>query len=57
MALATAFLILLVAAPVAVYGASHTVGDTNGWTSTVDYTAWTSGKTFTVGDTLGNLFN
>ncbi|XP_050386743.1 uclacyanin-2 [Argentina anserina] len=52
MALAVAFLILIVAAPAAVFGVEHTVGDTKGWESGVDYAAWASGKTFTVGDTL-----
>ncbi|PON58819.1 Phytocyanin domain containing protein [Parasponia andersonii] len=53
-AMATALLVLLLAAP-AVRGAQYTVGDTAGWNSGVDYTAWTSDKTFTVGDTL--VFN
>lgn len=53
MALAIAFLILLVAAPAAVFGADHIVGDDQGWNSGVDYETWASGKTFTVGDTLG----
>ncbi|TVT98679.1 hypothetical protein EJB05_56011, partial [Eragrostis curvula] len=30
----------------------YTVGDSTGWTTGVDYTAWTKGKTFHVGDTL-----
>ncbi|PRQ57411.1 putative Blue (type 1) copper binding protein [Rosa chinensis] len=55
MALAIAFLILMVAAPAAVYGAEHTVGDTQGWNQGVNYDTWASGKTFTVGDTL--VFN
>ncbi|XP_004306982.1 PREDICTED: uclacyanin-3-like [Fragaria vesca subsp. vesca] len=55
MALAIAFLILLVAAPAAVFGADHIVGDDQGWNSGVDYETWASGKTFTVGDTL--VFN
>ncbi|XWS14958.1 hypothetical protein CRYUN_Cryun35bG0053000 [Craigia yunnanensis] len=33
----------------------YTVGDTSGWTTGVDYSAWTNGKTFKVGDSL--IFN
>ncbi|XWS23933.1 hypothetical protein CRYUN_Cryun28dG0058200 [Craigia yunnanensis] len=33
----------------------YTVGDTSGWTSGVDYSTWTKGKTFKVGDSL--VFN
>lgn len=33
----------------------YTVGDTSGWASGVDYTTWSSTKTFAVGDSL--LFN
>ncbi|XP_020091144.1 blue copper protein-like [Ananas comosus] len=32
----------------------YTVGDSSGWTTGVDYTTWTSGKTFVVGDRLAN---
>lgn len=31
----------------------YTVGDTSGWSLGVDYSTWTSGKTFVVGDSLG----
>ncbi|CAM8925230.1 unnamed protein product [Rhodiola kirilowii] len=31
---------------------SYTVGDADGWTAGPDYTTWTSGKTFKVGDEL-----
>ncbi|XP_020148025.1 mavicyanin [Aegilops tauschii subsp. strangulata] len=31
---------------------SYTVGDTKGWVTGVDYSGWTSGKSFAVGDTL-----
>ncbi|GJN03820.1 hypothetical protein PR202_ga21302 [Eleusine coracana subsp. coracana] len=34
---------------------TYTVGDTQGWTTNVDYSGWTSGKNFAVGDKL--LFN
>ncbi|KAK8643110.1 hypothetical protein V6N13_012424 [Hibiscus sabdariffa] len=33
----------------------YTVGDTSGWTTGVDYSTWTQGKTFRVGDSL--VFN
>ncbi|GMY28794.1 blue copper protein isoform X1 [Fagus crenata] len=33
----------------------YTVGDSTGWTTGVDYSTWTSGKTFVVGDSL--VFN
>ncbi|KAL4278731.1 hypothetical protein GQ457_03G033580 [Hibiscus cannabinus] len=33
----------------------YTVGDSSGWTTGVDYSTWTSGKTFKVGDSL--VFN
>lgn len=32
----------------------HTVGDSGGWAMGVDYSTWTSDKTFVVGDNLGN---
>ncbi|MBA0624149.1 hypothetical protein Godav_009548 [Gossypium davidsonii] len=32
--------------------AVYTVGDTSGWTTGIDYSTWTQGKTFKVGDTL-----
>uniref|UniRef100_A0A7N0TFH8 Phytocyanin domain-containing protein n=1 Tax=Kalanchoe fedtschenkoi TaxID=63787 RepID=A0A7N0TFH8_KALFE len=31
---------------------TYTVGDTDGWSSGVEYTAWVSGKSFKVGDNL-----
>ncbi|XP_077224586.1 mavicyanin-like [Tasmannia lanceolata] len=30
----------------------YTVGEANGWSTNVDYSTWTSGKTFSVGDSL-----
>lgn len=33
----------------------YTVGDSSGWTMGVDYSTWTSGKTFVVGDSLGEF--
>ncbi|KAH6785019.1 hypothetical protein C2S51_037474 [Perilla frutescens var. frutescens] len=38
-----------------VSAAVYTVGDSSGWSMGVDYTTWTSDKTFRVGDTL--VFN
>ncbi|XP_059651001.1 uclacyanin-3-like [Cornus florida] len=54
MALAAALLILLLASP-AVYAADHTVGGSNGWSQTGDYTTWAKSQTFIVGDNL--VFN
>ncbi|XP_057497837.1 uclacyanin-3-like [Actinidia eriantha] len=51
MAMAAAFLILLIATP-AVRAVQHTVGDSNGWSQSTDFPTWASGKTFTVGDKL-----
>ncbi|KAJ6400266.1 hypothetical protein OIU84_015837 [Salix udensis] len=53
--IASALLILLLAAPAAYAATTYTVGDSNGWTTSQDYTTWASDKTFTVGDSL--LFN
>jgi len=33
----------------------YTVGDSSGWTIGTDYSTWTSGKTFAVGDSLGKF--
>ncbi|KAM1019019.1 hypothetical protein FF1_040444 [Malus domestica] len=54
MAIATALLVLLLAAPT-VYGVQHIVGDASGWSTSVDYDSWAASNTFTVGDTL--VFN
>ncbi|KAM7515401.1 hypothetical protein LguiA_004984 [Lonicera macranthoides] len=54
MAMAIAFLILLVAAP-AVTAVQYVVGDDVGWSTTGNYGAWAAGKIFNVGDTL--VFN
>ncbi|GLT84293.1 hypothetical protein SLE2022_025320 [Rubroshorea leprosula] len=51
MAIAVAFLLLLLASPAA-YAANYVVGDTSGWNQNVDYSTWVQGKTFNVGDTL-----
>ncbi|GKV12722.1 hypothetical protein SLEP1_g23839 [Rubroshorea leprosula] len=51
MAIAVAFLLLLVASPT-VYAVNYIVGDSSGWSQGVDYSTWAQGKTFNVGDTL-----
>ncbi|KAJ6730311.1 BLUE COPPER PROTEIN-LIKE [Salix viminalis] len=40
---------------VPILGKGHTVGGSSGWAIGMDYSTWTSGKTFSVGDTL--VFN
>ncbi|KAJ6405125.1 hypothetical protein OIU84_013159 [Salix udensis] len=40
---------------VPILGKGHTVGDSSGWAIGMDYSTWTSGKTFSVGDSL--VFN
>ncbi|GJN02168.1 hypothetical protein PR202_ga19492 [Eleusine coracana subsp. coracana] len=35
----------------------YTVGESSGWTIGVDYSAWTEGKTFHIGDTLSFQYN
>jgi hypothetical protein len=56
MAMQITLLILMLATPLA-YGAQHTVGGTNGWTTGEDYTTWANGQTFVVGDTLCKFFS
>ena len=46
-------LVLLAAVAAPAHAKDYTVGDSSGWTSGVDYTTWASGKTFAVGDNLG----
>ncbi|KAJ1439541.1 Phytocyanin domain [Sesbania bispinosa] len=45
------FLVLHLAFPT-VFGTDYNVGDDNGWSQGVDYSTWTSGKTFKLGDNL-----
>ncbi|KAF9687351.1 hypothetical protein SADUNF_Sadunf02G0084600 [Salix dunnii] len=45
--------VLCMAVPILAKG--HTVGDSSGWAIGMDYSTWTSGKTFSVGDSL--VFN
>ncbi|XP_057503760.1 blue copper protein-like [Actinidia eriantha] len=47
------FIVLCVAVPS--LATVYNVGESSGWTVGVDYTNWTSGKTFMVGDSL--VFN
>lgn len=55
MAPSPAALVALLVASCAAVAAATTfdVGDGHGWETGVDYAAWTSDKTFAVGDTLG----
>ncbi|XP_028072052.1 blue copper protein-like [Camellia sinensis] len=48
-------LLLVLCSTVPCLATVFTVGDSSGWTLGVDYTNWTSGKTFMVGDSL--VFN
>ncbi|XP_027094225.1 blue copper protein-like [Coffea eugenioides] len=48
-------LILIAFAAVPSWATDYTVGDTSGWALGIDYTSWTGGKTFKVGDNL--VFN
>ncbi|KAA8538125.1 hypothetical protein F0562_027733 [Nyssa sinensis] len=45
-------LILLLCSAIPSLATVYTVGDSTGWAMSVDYSTWTSGKTFVVGDTL-----
>lgn len=47
--------LILSAAAVPILGKDYTVGDSSGWALSTDYTTWASGKTFNVGDNLGNF--
>lgn len=48
-------LLVLLASGISCLAKVYTVGDTAGWSLSVDYSTWTSGKTFSVGDSLGNI--
>jgi hypothetical protein len=48
-------LVLLLCMIVPSLATVHTIGDSGGWTLGVDYSTWTSGKTFVVGDSLGKF--
>lgn len=51
------FLFIVVVEVSMASGVVYIVGDSGGWTNVgnVDYKAWSSNKTFHVGDTIGNL--
>ncbi|XXG70741.1 hypothetical protein AAC387_Pa07g0152 [Persea americana] len=44
--------ILVLCCVVSGLATDYTVGDSSGWSTGVDYSTWTSGKTFAVGDKL-----
>lgn len=46
-------LLVVVSSVAAASAASHTVGDSSGWTLGVNYDTWANGKTFADGDQLG----
>ncbi|KAJ6335475.1 hypothetical protein OIU78_012164 [Salix suchowensis] len=48
-------LALVLCTVVPILGKGHTVGGSSGWAIGMDYSTWTSGKTFSVGDSL--VFN
>lgn len=53
-----AFVMLLAMGMVMVmpcFATDYTVGDTSGWAIGADYSTWAASKSFTVGDSLGNL--
>ncbi|KAF5746786.1 putative Blue copper protein precursor [Tripterygium wilfordii] len=51
MASISVLLVLCMVVPITL-ATDYTVGDSTGWVMGVDYSTWTSGKTFTVGDKL-----
>jgi len=63
--MARSFFLVLFAVATLLHGSAaqtrHVVGDSIGWTipsgGAATYTAWASGKTFVVGDTLGTLIS
>ncbi|XP_042432359.1 blue copper protein-like [Zingiber officinale] len=55
MAIALCVILFFSGTVLSVTATDYTVGDSSGWANGVDYLTWTSGKTFTVGDTL--VFN
>ncbi|KAK3433946.1 hypothetical protein EUGRSUZ_D01225 [Eucalyptus grandis] len=50
--LAPVLLVLLLAIPAKVHGATLTVGDSSGWTQGTNYATWAASQTFNVGDSL-----
>ncbi|KAK4414580.1 Blue copper protein [Sesamum alatum] len=55
MAKLIAFALLLLISPAAYAATTHTVGDSSGWNTGVNYGNWASSQTFATGDAL--LFN
>ncbi|CAI0447889.1 unnamed protein product [Linum tenue] len=53
--LALIFCLVGIALPTTTLATTYTVGDTSGWAIGADYTTWTAGKSFKVGDSL--VFN
>jgi hypothetical protein len=51
--LALAALLLIASCASTASAAQYTVGESSGWTTGRDYTAWAGGKKFKVGDSLG----
>jgi hypothetical protein len=51
--LALAALLLIASCASTASAARYTVGESSGWTTGRDYTAWAGGKKFKVGDSLG----
>lgn len=57
--MARAIVLLLIAFaifPITALAKEYIVGDADGWNSEVDYYAWLDGKTFYVGDVLGDYY-
>ncbi|RDY01656.1 Uclacyanin-3, partial [Mucuna pruriens] len=50
-AIVASFLLLMLVFPT-VFGTNYNVGDSSGWNLGVDYSTWSAGKTFHVGDTV-----
>ncbi|CAL1390289.1 unnamed protein product [Linum trigynum] len=53
--LALIFCLVGISLPTTTLATTYTVGDTSGWAIGADYTTWTAGKSFKVGDSL--VFN
>uniref|UniRef100_A0A6N2MGZ0 Phytocyanin domain-containing protein n=1 Tax=Salix viminalis TaxID=40686 RepID=A0A6N2MGZ0_SALVM len=48
-------ILVVLCTAVPILGKGHTVGDSSGWAIGMDYSTWTSRKTFSVGETLGGM--
>ncbi|KAJ0525344.1 putative Phytocyanin domain, cupredoxin [Helianthus annuus] len=48
-------LLVLVTCGISCLAIDYTVGDSAGWSLSVDYSTWASGKKFNVRDSLGNI--